>query len=82
MSIELDRKINITDRDNLVIYICERIDEMSYDDRRDILSMLKMNIDSNKFKSKGDGTQLATKDISNDLVIWIYNRIYSKINTN
>jgi hypothetical protein len=76
--IELDKKLSIEERDKLIIYIGEHIDEMSYNDRRDILSMLKMNIsDKTKFKQKGDGTQILFKDISNDIVIWIHNRIYS-----
>ena len=82
MSIELDKKLTIEERNIIVKYIDEHIDEMSYNDRRDILSMLKMNIiDKEKFRQKGDGTQIVFKDISNDLIIWIHNRIYSKINT-
>lgn len=81
MSIDLEKKITIEERENLLIYIDEYIDEMSFDDRHDILSVLKMNIDRSKFKQKGDGTQIICKDISNDLLIWIYNRIYSKINS-
>jgi hypothetical protein len=79
--LNVEQKISIDERDNLICYIDEHIDEIAYNDRRDILSMLKMNIsDTNKFKHKGDGTQLLYKDISNDLLIWIYNRIFSKLN--
>lgn len=79
--LNVEQKISIDERDNLICYIDEHIDEIAYNDRRDILSMLKMNIsDTKKFKHKGDGTQLLYKDISNDLLIWIYNRIFSKLN--
>jgi hypothetical protein len=79
MSLTLDQKLNISERDNLIVYIDEHIDELTFNDKRDILSMLKMNIiDSKKFKHKGTGTQIAYKDIPNDLVIWIYNKIYNK----
>jgi hypothetical protein len=83
MSITTDQKLSLEDRDIVVCYIDEHIDEVSFNDKRDILSMLKMNIaDTNKFKHKGTGTQIAYKDISNDLLIWIYNKIHNKINTN
>jgi hypothetical protein len=82
MSIELNKKINLEERDMYIRYIDEHIDEMSYDDRRNILSMLKMSLDNKKFKEKGDGTQILYHHISNDLIIWIRNLIYSKINAN
>jgi hypothetical protein len=82
MTIGLDKKISIEERDDLIIYIDDHIDEMSYADRRDILTMLKMNIDKSNYKQKGDGTQIVFNVISNDLIIWIYNRIFSQINTN
>lgn len=83
MSITIDQKISLEEREKLICYIDEHVDEMSFNDKRDILSVLKMNIsDTNKFKHKGTGTQVAYKDVSNDLIIWIYNKIYNRINTN
>ena len=79
MSLSVDKKLSLEERDILICYIDEHIDELPYNDRRDILSMLKMNItDASKFKHKGDGTQIFYKEISNDILIWIYNRVYSK----
>jgi hypothetical protein len=80
MTMMVDQKLSIDDRENLICYIDDHIDEMSFNDKRDILSMLKMNIaDNKKFKHKGTGTQIAYKDVSNDLIIWIYNKIHSKM---
>jgi hypothetical protein len=81
MTISLEQKLSLEERDNIISYIDEHIDEITFNDKRDILSMLRMNIsDTKKFKHKGTGTQIAYKDISNDLLIWIYNKIYSKSN--
>ena len=81
MTISLEQKLNLEERDNIISYIDEHIDEIPFNDKRDILSMLRMNIsDTKKFKHKGTGTQISYKDISNDLLIWIYNKIYSKSN--
>jgi hypothetical protein len=81
MALELDKKLTIDERDSLVEFINDHVDELAYNDKRDILTMLITNVpDSNKkIKHKGTGTQIPYKDISNDLIIWIYNKIYSKL---
>ena len=80
MYIPLDKKLSLSERNDIIIFIDEHIDDLSFNDKKDILTMLKNNIkDINKFKNKGTGTQINYKDLSNDLIIWIYNRISSKI---
>ena len=82
MSIDTGKKISINERNVFIEFIHEHIDELPFNAKKDILTTLKNQIDDMKIKHKGIGTQIQYKDISNDLVIWIYNKINSVINPN
>lgn len=81
MSVNINKKLNIKERNVYIIYIEEHIDEMPFNTKRDILTLLLNCIDDEKkIKHKGDGSLLQFDYVSNDSIIWIYNKIYSIIN--
>lgn len=80
MTININKKISIEERDVLIEYINEHIDELSFNSKKSILTIIKNNINDNKIKEKGTGTQIQYDDMSNDLIILIYNQIYSIVN--
>ncbi len=75
MSMNTDKKISIEERNNLIFYIHEHIDELNFNSKRDILTILKNNLDDSRIKQKGTGTQIQYDDIPNDILIWIYNSV-------
>lgn len=79
--IDVEKKINLDERNQIICFINDHIDEIPINDRREILSMLMMGAqDPNKFVHKGTGTQIAYKFIPNNQLIWIHNKINNKIN--
>lgn len=82
MSISTGTKLTLDERNEYIIYIDEHMDEMPFNTKRDILTLLLNNIDDEvKIKHKGDGSLIRFDYISNDAIIWIYNRMYNLINT-
>ncbi len=73
--LSIDRKLSIEERQYLIQYIDEYIDKLSYNSKREILTMLKNSLDDKKLVEKGIGTQIKYSDIPNNLLIWISNKI-------
>lgn len=67
------------DKNKYILYICDNINELKLNNRREILQMIMYaNIDSDKIIEKGNGTQIKFADISDILLKNIYNYIYNK----
>lgn len=79
MSISIDKKISIDERNELIEYINEHIDELSYKSKKNVLHMIINNVPDDKIKEKGTGTQIQYDDIPNDLLIILYNHIFSNM---
>jgi hypothetical protein len=71
---------NKDDLINMVMFIKQKVGELSINERRDILQMIvNSGIDDNKIQTKGGGTQIKLKHIQHETVISIYNYISLKI---
>ncbi len=64
---------------NMIIYIKQKIDDVSIDDRKNILRIIKASVDDNKIHSKGNGTQIKFKDLPIEVVQQIYTYIHEKL---
>ncbi len=65
---------------NMIMYIKQKVDDLSINDRRDILRIiLKSGLNDNKIHSKGNGTQIKFRDLSSETVQSIYSYISAKI---
>lgn len=70
------------DKNKYILYICDNINELKLNNRREILQMIMYaNIDSDKIIEKGNGTQIKFADISDILLKNIYNYIHNKFET-
>ncbi len=70
------------DKNKYILYICDNINELKLNNRREILQMIMYaNIDSDKIIEKGNGTQIKFADISDILLKNIYNYINNKYET-
>lgn len=61
-------------------FICDNINDLNIEYRKDILQMIYNSPFKNKIKEKGGGTQVKIEDISNTLINKIYMFIVQKIN--
>jgi hypothetical protein len=74
------KSINKDEIINMIIYIKQKVSDLSITDRKNILRIImKTGIDDNKIQSKGNGTQIKFKDITSDTIQLIYNFIQAKI---
>jgi hypothetical protein len=65
---------------NIILYIKQKIGDMSQMERKDILQMImNSGIDDSKIHSKGSGTQIKFKDIPKESLCTIYNYMQNKI---
>lgn len=65
---------------NMIIFIKQKVDDLSITDRRDILKIIiKAGVDDHKIHSKGNGTQIKFKDLSVDCILSIHSYIQAKI---
>ncbi len=79
MSINIEKKISLDERNELIEYINEHIDELPYKSKKNVLNIIINNVPDDKLKEKGTGTQIQYDDIPNDLLIILYNHILSNI---
>lgn len=72
--------INKYDLVNMVMFIKQKVGELTINERRDILQMIvNSGIDDSKIQTKGGGTQIKLKHIQHETVISIYNYINTKM---
>lgn len=72
--------LNKDDLVNMVMFIKQKVGELTMNERRDILQIIvNSGIDDNKIQTKGGGTQIKLKHIQQETVISIYNYINIKI---
>lgn len=65
---------------DMIIYIKQKTPDISLVDRKEVLRIImKSGIDDHKIQSKGNGTQIKFKDLTNTTIIQIYNFIKTKI---
>ena len=65
---------------NIILYIKQKIGDMSQMERKDILQMImNSGVDDAKIQSKGSGTQIKFKDIPKESLINIHNYMQGKI---
>ena len=68
------------ERNKMIIYINDNIQELKLNHRKEILQILLCsNIDQKKILEKGSGTQIKFSDIDSSLLKVVYNNIYMKI---
>lgn len=74
---QIDQK---KDQDMKVRYICENINELRRNFRKEILQiMLGSQIPESKIYEKGGGTQIKVADIPKELINTVYNYIKKKL---
>lgn len=64
---------------NMIMYIKQKIDDVSIEDRKYILRIIKSSIPDEKIHSKGNGTQIKFKDLPVETVQSIYSYVQEKI---
>lgn len=70
------------ERKNKEVFISDNINEISIDDRKDILYLLYNSCHREKLKEKGNGTQIKMKDLADEMIDKIYDLINKKIKEN
>lgn len=76
-SVDMYSKQEIID---MIIYIKQKTPDLALIDRKEILRIImKSGIDDDKIQSKGNGTQIKFKEMSNSIIIQIYSFIKTKI---
>lgn len=73
------RKPVNTEKSRMIRYININSETLSIDDRRDILNMIINTTPDNKIHTKGDGTQVHYKDLSDECIASIYNFITKRV---
>ena len=67
-------------RNQMIIYINDHINEIKYKNRVELLQkILCSNISDKKIIEKGNGTQIKYSYLNDDLLQYIYNYIFNKI---
>lgn len=75
-------KLSDDEKNKYVLYICDNINELKINNRKEILQMIMYSsIDLEKIIEKGNGTQIKLVDINDNLLRNIYNYIYNKFET-
>lgn len=62
-----------------LVFITDNVNELSIQDRREILQMIYNSQSRSKLKEKGGGTQIKLNDLSEQLIEKIYNSIVKKL---
>lgn len=62
-----------------LVFITDNVNELSIQDRREILQMIYNSQSRSKLKEKGGGTQIKLNDLSEQLIEKIYNNIVKKL---
>ena len=70
---------NDDDLYEMINYIKNNVNNLSNPERLEILQMIINSTPDNKIKSKGNGTEIKFNDLSNSIIINIYNFIFKKI---
>jgi hypothetical protein len=71
----------LTRKDKL-IYVCDNINELSFDDKLEMLKIImRSDIDPDKVQEKGNGTQITTKNLSDKTVSSLYSFVNQKIDS-
>jgi hypothetical protein len=65
---------------NQVTFITDNINELMIHDRRNILQILYNSNVRNKLKEKGGGTQIKIDELSDHIIIKLYDLICTKLN--
>lgn len=76
----VDNQISLKERNQLIFYIQDDIDELTRNNRVEIGKMIIHNISNPKIKEKGSGCQFYYEDFPNKVLILISNFIRSNIN--
>jgi hypothetical protein len=80
MSKEIPKEISQNERNKMIVYINDNIQELKLNFRKEILQIiLCSNINHSKVLEKGSGTQIKFIDIDDSLLKIIYNNIFNKI---
>lgn len=67
-------------RATIIIFIKKHINELSINERKDILQMIVNSpIEDNKIQTKGNGTQIKFCDIPKNTIMSIYGYIQNKL---
>lgn len=67
------------DDNNKAKYITDNINNLSINERQEILQILVNSVDDNKIQTKGDGTQIKLKDIPQQAIVNIYGFMHKKL---
>lgn len=76
----VDNQISLKERNQLIFYIQDEIDELTRNNRIEIGKMIVHNILNVKIKEKGSGCQFYYENFPNKVLILISNFIKSNIN--
>ncbi len=76
----VETQISLKERNQLIFYIQDNIDELTRNNRIEIGKMIIHNISNPKIKEKGSGSQFYYENFPNKVLILISNFIKSNIN--
>jgi hypothetical protein len=66
-------------KNDQIIFIADNINELMIHDRRIILQTIYNSSLRSKLKEKGSGTQIKIDDLTNDIIVKLYNIINTKL---
>lgn len=69
----------IIEMNNKITFITDNINELMINDRRNILQIIYNSPLRSKLKEKGGGTQIKIDDLTDDMIINIYDLISDKL---
>jgi hypothetical protein len=70
---------SIVFKNDQIIFISDNINELMIQDRRVLLQIIYNSSLRSKLKEKGSGTQIKINELTNDIIVKLYNIINTKL---